>query len=68
MPRRADGSVFAAMRYAADPLPWPLLPDVMTIHDAAVDAAHVQSRLVATVSVPEPPAGGADCSELVTVT
>src|SRR5439155_19131146 len=32
VPRRAVASVFAAIRYAADPSPCPLLPPVMTIH------------------------------------
>jgi len=40
----------------------------MTIQEAPLDTAHVQSRLVAMVSVPAAPAGGADCIELVTLT
>jgi hypothetical protein len=68
VPRRCAASVFAAIRYAAEPSPWPLLPDVITIHETWLDAAHVQSRLVAIVSVPAPPEGGADSIEFVTVT
>jgi hypothetical protein len=45
-----------------------VLPDVITIHDAPLETAHVQSRLVAIVSVPDAPDGGADCIELVTFT
>ena len=40
----------------------------MTIQETALEAAHVQSRLVEIVSVPAPPDGGADCIELVTLT
>src|SRR4051812_42240970 len=68
VPRRCADSVFAAMRYTADPSPCPLLPAVITIHETALDTAHVQSRFVAIVSVPAPPDGGADCIELVTFT
>lgn len=68
IPFRCTGSVFAAIRNAADPSPWPLLPDVITIHATSLEAAHVQSRLVAIVSVPAPPDGGTDCVELVTLT
>ena len=37
------------------------MPDVITTHDALVEAAHVQSRVVVTVIVPAaPPAGTED--------
>jgi hypothetical protein len=45
-----------------------LLDAVSTIQDAALEAAHVQSRLVVTVRVPEPPAAGAVSIEFATVT
>ena len=41
---------------------------MITIQETALEAAHVQSRLVEIVSVPAPPDGGADCIELVTLT
>ena len=41
---------------------------MITIQDTALETAHVQSRLVAIVSVPAPPDGGADGIEFVTVT
>jgi len=41
---------------------------VITIHVTALETAHVQSRLVAIVSVPAPPDGGADAIEFVTLT
>jgi hypothetical protein len=40
----------------------------MTTHVAAVDASHVQSRVVVTVSVPEAPAAGTVAIELSTDT
>jgi hypothetical protein len=66
--RRAAGALFAATRYAIDPSPWPLVADVMTIHCAVFDAAHVQSRVALTVSEPAPPEAGTVSTEFVTVT
>jgi hypothetical protein len=45
-----------------------VLAEVMTTQVAALDAAQVQSRLVATATVPEPPAAAAVSAELVSVT
>src|SRR5262245_21434053 len=66
--RRAAGAPFAATRYEIDPSPWPLVADVITIHCAAFEAAHVQSRVAVTVSDPAPPEAGTVSIELVTVT
>jgi hypothetical protein len=65
---RGAGSLFAATRYASDPLPCPLLPDVITTQPAALDAAHVQSRVVVTVIVPAAPLAGAICIEFAALT
>ena len=66
--RREAGVVFAATRYAIEPSPCPLVADVITIHCAVFDAAHAQSRVALTVSVPAAPAAGTVSKELVTVT
>jgi hypothetical protein len=50
------------------PLPCPLVWDAKETHDAALDTDQVQSRDVSTVSVAEPPAGGAVDIELATAT
>jgi hypothetical protein len=63
--RRADGSAFAAARYATLPLPCPAASDVSVIHEAPLDAVHVQSRVVSIVMVPVAPSAGTDASELV---
>jgi hypothetical protein len=41
--------------YATVPLPVPLLPDVMVIHDTPLDAAHKHPLWVVTVMLPDPP-------------
>jgi hypothetical protein len=66
--RRAAASVFAATRYPSAPLPCPFVPDVITTHDALVDAAHVQSRVVVTVMVPAAPPAGTDAIEFSVAT
>jgi hypothetical protein len=68
VPRRGAGSVFAATRYSSAPLPCPFVPEVMTTHEALVDAAHVQSRVVVTVIVPAAPPAGTDCMEFSALT
>jgi hypothetical protein len=68
LPTRGEGSLFAATRYDSCPLPCPLLPDVITTHDDALDAAHVQSRVVVTLMVPAAPVAGTDCIEFSAVT
>jgi hypothetical protein len=45
-----------------------LVPEVITTHDALVDAAHVQSRVVVTVIVPAAPPAGTDDMEFAVVT
>jgi hypothetical protein len=65
VPRRAARSEFASTRKSTVPLPCPLTADVSAIHAAAVVVDHVQSRVVVTVIVPDPPAAGTDDSELV---
>jgi hypothetical protein len=44
------------------------VPDAIDTHDAVVLAAHVQSRVVDTSAVPVPPAAGATCIDVETVT
>ncbi len=63
--RRGVGSAFAATRYATLPLPCPAASDVSVIHEAPLDAVHVQSRVVSIVMVPVAPSAGTDASELV---
>jgi hypothetical protein len=41
-----------------EPLPCPLLSDVMTTHGDVLDADQVQSLVVVTAIVPAPPVGG----------
>ncbi len=67
-PRRADRSGFGSTRKSTVPPPWPVAPDVIAIHAALLDADHVQSRVVSTVTVPEAPLAGADPIELVAAT
>ena len=68
MPWRGVGSTFVSTRYDNAASPWPLADDISEIHDVAVDADHVQSRLVLMVSVPEAPAAGTEVIELPTDT
>jgi hypothetical protein len=69
LPRRTDASPLAATRYPIVPLPCPLAPVVKEIHEAALDAVHVQSRVVVTASEPVAPEGGASpVISLATVT
>jgi outer membrane receptor protein involved in Fe transport len=49
------------------PAPCPLLAEVISIHAAALDAAHVHSRSVVTVTAPVPPDAGIVSTELPTV-
>jgi hypothetical protein len=51
-----------------EPPPCPLLDDVIVIHAAPDDAAHVQSRSAVIVSVPVPPPAGAVGSEVAALT
>jgi hypothetical protein len=48
--------VFAVMLNPTDPLPLPLAPDVMLIHEALLVAVHVQPLVVETVTGPPAPA------------
>jgi len=68
VPRRAAGSGFGATRNPTEPAPCPVVPEVIAIHEAALDADHVQSRFVSTAIVPLPPVAGADPIELVAAT
>ncbi len=68
MPCRAEGAEFSPTRKATAPSPCPLVPDVIAIHDALVDADHVQSRVVVTSTVPLAPAAGAEVMEPVAET
>ena len=68
MPWRGVGSTFVSTRYDNAASPWPLADDISEIHDVAVDADHVQSRLVLMVSVPEAPVAGTEVIELPTDT
>jgi hypothetical protein len=67
-PWRGERSAFAPTRKSMVPLPCPLAADVSAIHDAVLDALHVQSRVVEIVTVPEAPLAGTDDSELAAVT
>jgi hypothetical protein len=58
--RRCTGSVFADTRYAIDPLPCPLVADVIATHGAPAPAVHVQSLVVVTPSVLDAPAAGTE--------
>jgi hypothetical protein len=68
VPRRAAGSGFGATRNPTEPAPCPVVPEVIAIQEAALDADHVQSRFVSTAIVPLPPVAGADPIELVAAT
>ena len=50
------------------PSPCPLVADVIAIQLTPFEAAHVQSRDAAIVTVPAPPDAGTVSGELVTVT
>ena len=44
--------VLAAIEYATVPEPVPLVPEVIVIHDAALDAVHAHPLVVVTLAVP----------------
>ena len=56
------------MLTSSEPLPCPAVGDPSVIHDASLDADHVQSRVVSTVTVAAAPAAGTVAIELVAVT
>jgi hypothetical protein len=64
VPCLAARSEFASTLKSTVPFPCPLAPEVSAIHAAAVEVDQVQSRVVVTVIVPEPPVAGTDDSEL----
>jgi len=68
VPFRDAGTPFGSTRYATVPLPCPLAAEVREIQFTSLDASHVQSRVVVTVSVPLTPAAGAVATELSTDT
>jgi len=43
------------------PLPLPLAPPVMMIHDALLDAVHEQPAVVFTLTLPTPPVRSIRC-------
>ncbi len=60
--------MLTATWYPIVPSPCPLRPDVIVIHEAVLDDAHVHSRFAVTVSTPVAPAAGASGRELLTAT
>jgi hypothetical protein len=52
VPVRCVVPVFAATEYPTVPLPLPLAPDVIVIHDAELDAVHAQPVVVVTLTDP----------------
>src|SRR5215831_9650093 len=52
---RGAGVGFALTVYAIDALPCPLLSPEIDTHDEPLTTVHGQSRVVDTVTVPEPP-------------
>lgn len=50
----------ATNEYVTDPLPDPVAPLVMVIHDTELDAVHAQPDADVTVTVPVPELAGAD--------
>jgi hypothetical protein len=68
VPWRETGLGFAPMWTSSDPLPCPDVAEPSVSHEAALDADHVQSRVVSTVTVAAAPDAGAVVIELVTVT
>jgi hypothetical protein len=69
VPLRCAGSAFGETAYVTDAPPCPDAGVPRTIQDALLVAAQVQSRVVATESVPEPPEGGIEfATELLTDT
>ena len=64
VPLRDAGTPFGSTRYATVPLPCPLVVEVSEIQFTPLDASHVQSRVVDTVSVPLTPPAGAVGREL----
>ena len=62
-----DAPVFAAAVNATVPLPLPLAPAVMVIHDAPVVAVHVHPAGAVTLKEPVPPAAGMVAPEALSV-
>ena len=59
MPLRA-APLFAATVNATEPLPLPLVPLAIVIHDTFEDAVHAHPLLLVTVTVPLPPVASTD--------
>lgn len=55
VPLRLDVDVFAVAVYPTVPLPEPLAPAVMVIHEAPLDAVHAQADGSVTETVPWAP-------------
>jgi hypothetical protein len=53
-------AVFAATLNATEPLPLPLEPVAIVIHDAFDEAVHAQPLLLVTATLPLPPAASTD--------
>lgn len=68
VPLRVACSPFDPTLKSTAPLPWPDAGEVIEIHGVEDVADHVQSRVVLTETLPEPPEAGADAIELVAVT
>ena len=58
VPVRCDPAVFCATLYPTVPLPDPLAPPVMVIHDAPLVAVHAHPATVLTLAVADSPAAG----------
>ncbi len=59
-PCRGEGCALGSTRYETVPLPCPDADEVIAIQLASLAAAHVQSRVVVTSSVPDAPFDGTD--------
>jgi hypothetical protein len=57
----------AANEYVTVPLPEPVAPLLMVIHDTELDAVHAQPDADVTVTVPLPEPAGADADVGLTV-
>ncbi len=55
-----DPPVLAATEYLTVPMPVPLAPEVMVIHELLLTAVHGQAEVVLTFTVPVPPTAPKD--------
>ena len=60
VPVRLDVAVLVATLYVTDPLPEPVAPLTITIHDALLDAVQLQPVAEVTLKLVEPPFADGD--------